>query len=239
VVADVVGWYGAEGAPAGGRFHPLAPARILDTRTGLNSGMPPLPGGAAGSINVDTAAMGGVPQNDVAAVVLNLTVTQPNAAGYLAVCPRDAVCPSTSSLNFGPGQTVANLVVAKVNVRGSLTISITGASTQIVGDVLGWYGTEFFDDGSRFNPLTPARILDTRNGTGGASAPVGPGASVPVKVTGADRPLASTLNFPAGQTVPNLAVAKVGADGSVSVYNQAGTTHVLFDVVGWYGEPVP
>src|SRR5439155_7501008 len=49
------------------------------------------------------------------------------------------------------------------------------------------------------------------------------------------RPLASNLNFVAGQTVPNLVTVKVGADGKVKVYNNAGSTHVIFDVVGWYG----
>ncbi len=47
-------------------------------------------------------------------------------------------------------------------------------------------------------------------------------------------PLAANLNYVAGQTVPNLVVAKVGAGGKVSLYNAAGSTHVVADVVGWY-----
>ena len=41
-------------------------------------------------------------------------------------------------------------------------------------------------------------------------------------------------NFLANQTIPNLVVAKVGADGKVALYNHAGSSHVIFDVVGWY-----
>jgi hypothetical protein len=52
--------------------------------------------------------------------------------------------------------------------------------------------------------------------------------------SGTTRPLASNLNFLAGQTVPNLVIAKVGADGKVAVYNDAGSAHVVLDVVGWY-----
>jgi hypothetical protein len=37
---------------------------------------------------------------------------------------------------------------------------------------------------SQFTPLPPARLLDTRNGTGGFSSPVGPGQSINVQVTG-------------------------------------------------------
>ncbi len=33
-----------------------------------------------------------------------------------------------------------------------------------------------------------------------------------------------------GQTVPHLVIAKVGANGQVSVYNQAGSTHLVIDV---------
>src|SRR4030095_8413111 len=52
---------------------------------------------------------------------------------------------------------------------------------------------------------------------------------------GVPRPLASNLNFAAGQTVANLVTVGVGADGNVKVYNASGQTHVIFDVVGWYG----
>ena len=48
------------------------------------------------------------------------------------------------------------------------------------------------------------------------------------------KPLVSNLNFVAGQTVPNLAMVKVGTNGKVRVYNLSGTTHVILDVVGYY-----
>jgi hypothetical protein len=51
--------------------------------------------------------------------------------------------------------------------------------------------------------------------------------------SGVSRPNPSNLNFPPDQTVPNL-VTKVGADGEVSIFNAAGVTHVIADVVGWF-----
>lgn len=51
---------------------------------------------------------------------------------------------------------------------------------------------------------------------------------------GEARPLASNLNFAAGQTAANLVVAKVGADGQVTIYNQVGSTHLIADVMGWF-----
>ena len=121
--------------------------------------------------------------------------------------------------------------------------------------------------GARYNPLTPARILDTRDATGAPAVPVGPGGTVELQVTGVGgvpasgvsavvmnvtvtapsagsfltafptgetRPLASNLNFAAGETVPNLVVVKLGAGGKASLYNAVGATHVIADVAGWY-----
>jgi len=122
------------------------------------------------------------------------------------------------------------------------------------------------DEGT-YTPLTPARILDTRNGTGGLPGAIGPGATVDVQVTGrggvpttgvsavamnvtvtqptgagyltmfpsgTTRPLAANLNFTPGKTVPNLVVVKLGAGGKVSMFNSSGSTHVIYDVAGWY-----
>ena len=57
---------------------------------------------------------------------------------------------------------------------------------------------------------------------------------VTVWPSGAERPLASNLNVSAAQTVPNIVIAPVGADGAVSIFNAQGTAQVLVDVLGWF-----
>jgi hypothetical protein len=52
---------------------------------------------------------------------------------------------------------------------------------------------------------------------------------------GATQPLASDLNYVAGNTVANLVVVKLGSDGSIDLYNAAGTVDAIIDVQGWYG----
>ena len=52
--------------------------------------------------------------------------------------------------------------------------------------------------------------------------------------SGGSRPLASNLNYVAGQTVPNLVIVKVGADGFITLYNHSGAVHVIVDVAGWF-----
>jgi hypothetical protein len=63
-----------------------------------------------------------------------------------------------------------------------------------------------------------------------------PGASsfLTVWPTGVGRPTASSLNFTPGQTVPNMVIVPVGANGRVSFYNNTGGVDVVVDVLGWF-----
>jgi len=252
-----------------GYYHPVTPARILDTRTG------PGPVGAVGpggEITVDVTGVGTVPANpsEVSAVVVNATVTGGTANSFLTVYPTGVSRPTASNLNFGVGQTVPNLVTVKVGADGYVKVYNEAGQTHVIFDVLGWYGLPA--GGSRFNSLPPARILDTRTSPQGSPpGKLAAGATVSVQATGVggvpplssgvtavvvnatvteptkasyltvyptgvSRPTASNLNFGVGQTVPNLVAVKVGTtDGKVNIFNAAGETHVIFDVVGWYG----
>ena len=51
---------------------------------------------------------------------------------------------------------------------------------------------------------------------------------------GAARPTASNLNFVGGETVPNMVVVPVGANGQISLFNNAGGVDVIVDVLGWF-----
>jgi hypothetical protein len=58
---------------------------------------------------------------------------------------------------------------------------------------------------------------------------------VTVYADGAARPNTANLNFLAGETVPNLVIAPVGADGRVEFYNgSAGTVQIIADLSGWF-----
>ena len=51
---------------------------------------------------------------------------------------------------------------------------------------------------------------------------------------GVARPLASNVNFAAGQTIPNSVIAKVGADGKVCIFSSQAIDAVV-DVAGYFG----
>ena len=50
---------------------------------------------------------------------------------------------------------------------------------------------------------------------------------------GVDRPLASNVNFEAGETRPNSVIAKIGADGKVCVF-ASQTIDAVVDVAGYF-----
>ena len=240
-------------AADGPAFHPIAPSRLLDTREGLGGKAAPL--GPAETRDVPVAGTAAVPATAVA-VVLNVTVTEPTAASYLTVWPAGAARPTASNLNVVAGQTVANMVTVGLGTNGAISVYNNAGGAEVVVDVTGWYS-------SGFHPITPARALDTREGIVGPLAAgevrglrLGGTPGVPAQAnavalnvtatdptassyltvwpTGADRPTASNLNFVPGQTVPNMVVVGLGTGGAVSLFNLAGTTHVVVDVAGWF-----
>jgi hypothetical protein len=79
----------------------------------------------------------GIPA-DATAVVLNVTVTEPTGAGYVTVYPCGTDTPGTSNLNYTPGQTIANTVIAKIGTDGKICI-YTSTTTHLVIDLNGYY----------------------------------------------------------------------------------------------------
>jgi hypothetical protein len=144
VIADVGGWFSDGGNPAatGSRFVGVVPSRILDTRVGTP---PSPPVGPGQTIVAPVAGLGGVPAMNAAvaptAVVLNVTVTDTVlSSSYLTVWPDGDAQPVASDLNWVQGRTVPNLVVVKVGPNGKIDLFNAAGFTQIVVDVVGWYG---------------------------------------------------------------------------------------------------
>src|SRR5439155_1004796 len=122
--------------PFGSRFHGVAPFRYFDTRNGTG-GVGTAPVGPGGVVHFKVTALGGVPASGVTAVVMNVTVTGPSAAGFLTVYPADVGRPLASNLNFTPGLTVPNLVTVRVPTSGYVDFFNSSGSTHVIADVVG------------------------------------------------------------------------------------------------------
>ena len=64
--------------------------------------------------------------------MLNVTVTEPTQAGYLMVFPCDVPRRLASSVNYGPSQTVANLVSTRLDAGGEVCIFSLATAHVIV-----------------------------------------------------------------------------------------------------------
>jgi beta-glucanase (GH16 family) len=240
----------------------VTPVRLLDTRNAGGSL------GAGGVLNLTVAGVTPGAPAGASAVVLNVTVTNTTAASYLTVYPAGATRPLASSLNWAAGKTIPGLVTVQVGTGGAITIFNGVGSTDVVVDLEGYFAAPSGTAGGEV-ALTPARITDTRTGSGrpNAGSTLGVGGTITVQVTGAGgvpasgasaailnvtvtntsaagaltvwptgatRPLASNLNWVAGQTVPNRVFVPIGSGGQVSIFNFAGSADVVVDVSGYF-----
>lgn len=247
LVADLSGWFEPTGKP----FAPATPSRVLDTRVGTGAPVAKLAAGQTLTLDLSALAPAGA-----TSAVLNLTSTEADAPGYVTAYPCGGERPLASNLNVGAGDTRPNQAVVALAPNGSVCL-YAFTSMHLVADLLGWYGTS----GVKMATQAPERVLDTRDGTGGAgtlgaggtveldlSAQAPPGATgVVLNVTGVEpttdsfvtvypcgiaRPLASNLNLTPRSIRPNLVTVPLGAAGKVCLFSQA-PIDLVADVAGW------
>ena len=134
------------GAVADSVFTPVQPYRLLDTRDAAlsPSGRSALLAGGQ-ELAVDLHGQPGAPPQPSAAM-LNVTVTDPVAAGFLRAYPCGSV-PANSTVNFGPGQTAANLATVRMPADGRVCFW-SMVDTNLVIDVAGWYSVVGSPSGS-------------------------------------------------------------------------------------------
>ena len=156
---------------------------------------------------------------------------------------------------------MAGLATSRLGVGGAVSI-YTSAQADVVVDVVGYIHPaqgQLFNPvtPSRLYDARPARLAQGQevtvpvrgvgtvpagaNVTGAVlnltvNTPSAPGylTLYPGPCNPAARPLASNLNFVAGQTIANAVVARLGADGSVCVFSQVAS-EVIVDATGWLG----
>ncbi len=183
-------------------------------------------------------------------------------AGTLTFNPADgqttvsASVPISADRVADDDETVLVRLSAPVNgvvQRATATLTIT--DTPPPGDEPGYV------------PLTPVRLLDTRDGTGAPEGFAAAGSTTELQVSGAAgipttakavvfnvtatqpeaagnitvfpcgeaRPTTSSLNYKAGQTIPNMVVVALPATGKICFYTNM-KSHLIADVNGYFSE---
>ncbi|MEV0987807.1 PKD domain-containing protein [Streptomyces sp. NPDC049949] len=237
----------------------VAPFRLLDTRTTST----PLSGGSSRAVQLPAGiSVPGHPlSGSMAAAVLNVTVTGAREDTHLTVWPEGQSRPTTSNVNVQAGGTSSNTVSVPVGADGKLLAQLNSGSASLVVDFVGYYQPNI---GQRFTPLTPTRVADTRadggalgggqtrtvkvagvNGIPADATAVafnltGTGASETAHVIAypdpAKRPTTSNLNVEPGKDKSNQAIVPVGPNGTIALFTNSGSTHLVLDAVGYYGK---
>ncbi|MFW2334678.1 DUF1501 domain-containing protein [Ilumatobacter sp.] len=258
-IVDAFGYFSKAG---GDRFVPVDPSRLFDTRSGQGTRRGKL--GHLAPLDIQVSGKSGVPKSGATAVVMNLTVTEPEAPGHVTVSPAGVAMPDTSNINFYANDTVPNLTICKLGTGGKITVNGEGGSRHVLADVFGY----FTSNGDKLRASPPRRVLDTRIGVGSEQQPIGPrrqielvlagSGAVPPTATavvmnvtatqvarpsfvsvwpaGESNPGTSNLNLMPGQTIANLVICRIGEGGALTIANELSECEVIADVLGYFVE---
>jgi hypothetical protein len=246
LIADTQGRFSSDGSMS---FSPTSPTRVLDTR---RSGRP-----GNGAVTVVHA---NAPAGATAALV-NLTMTEATAAGYITADRCSSLVGGASSNgNYVAGRNIANLAVVPLDPDGTFCI-FTERSTNIIADTQGWFsnsplpGLAFL----RLSVTRPHRALDTRTGAkpGDGSitrvntgAPAGTVAAL-VNLTMTEAAAAGYItadrcsslvggassngNYGPGRNIANLSVVPLDPDGTFCIYAERSVS-LIADTQGWFSD---
>jgi GH25 family lysozyme M1 (1,4-beta-N-acetylmuramidase) len=233
------------------RYVPVEPTRFVDTRIGVGAAA----GRVTGALNVQVPDT--VPA-DATSVVLNASVVDPTAAGYLRTAAAGAA-PLATALNFSGGQSTTGLVMTAMDAARNATVTMYGGAGHVVLDVVGYY-TSAAGTGGHWVALAPSRIADSRTGIGIGTGPQNHDVTVPIPdVVPPDAPgvvlnvsvvepvhsgylrvspagtVATTtaLNYPAVRSATGLVITRT-ANRLVTVAMRGGAAQLVVDLVGYY-----
>src|ERR1035437_481119 len=165
VIFDVTGYFSADST--GATYHPITPARVLDSRFSL--GATTFYAKTKQTVLIANGTSG-IPTTAVA-VTGNVTITGQGALGYVAVAPSltTGVEPGTSTINFPLGDDRANGLTVPLASGGKLDFMYwagagagagAGSTIGVIFDVTGYFSAD--STGATYHPITPARVLDSR-----------------------------------------------------------------------------
>ena len=155
------------GGPNAGaiQFVALPPCRLVDTRPEYG-GSGPIQGGTSENFPLpqEGSCGAGIPLN-VAAYSLNVTAIPSGRLGYLTIWPTGEDQPFVSLMNSLDGRVKANAAIVPAGYQGSVSVFVNNTSNVAI-DINGYFVPA---NGSTlaFYPLTPCRVVDTRDPTRG------------------------------------------------------------------------
>jgi len=133
VVVDVVGYFDPT---TGSKFHAINPTRVLDDRLDVGLSGPWGPNQSRALTVAGTALK--IPQF-ATGLVANVTATAGSTGSFVTVYPSGVTRPTASNVNFGPGQTIPNLVTVGLSNDGTIYFYNSLGSVDLIADAVGYY----------------------------------------------------------------------------------------------------
>ena len=254
VILDINGYLAPPSAETY-QFYPLTPCRIVDTRNGQHGGT------LQAGVERDYAIAGncGVPPEAIA-YSFNVTVLPTQGSlDYLTVWPQGETMPVVSTLNDNTGTIVANAAVVPAGANNTTAFYAHNLDTDLLVDIDGYFAVPG-SGGLSLYPMTPCRVLDTRQNNGqpfqgektvdvvgsvcappanakayvfnATVAPPGPMPYLTLWPDAEQRPTVSTLNAFDGFVTSNMAIVPTN-NGSIDAY-AAALTHLILDISGYF-----
>ena len=227
VIVDVIGYYDGEGfdqfsgnSAGHSLYNPVTPTRALDSRTAVGGWNGSLTAAAPRTLAVRAPNGPSAVPSTATAVIANVTATNATAGSFITAWPTGSPKPSTSTLNFGPGETASNQTILKVGTDGTVTFANAVGATNVVVDIVGYFdptaGNWFHPIGDANHSTSAIRFLDDRVGVG-VTGPWAPGQTRTVPVAGGTTPGSS---IPTGATavVANLTATNATAGSYLTAF---------------------
>ncbi len=170
LILDISGYFVDAGSDAAAlAFYPITQCRVADTRNATGGlGGPILAANGVRSLPVLSSSCG-IPSN-ARAYSINATVVPSGPLGYLTLWPAGQALPLVSTLNAPTGTIVANAAIVPAGSGGAINAFATSA-THLVVDINGYFAPAGAANAQRFYPVSPCRVLDSRNPNGGLGGP--------------------------------------------------------------------
>ena len=146
------------------QFVAVPPCRLIDTR---NTGGP-ITGNTSRNFNVPSLGGCNIPST-ATAYSLNVTAVPHGRLGFLTIWPTGQERPVVSTMNSLDGRIKANAAIVQSGYLGDVSVYVNNTSDVLL-DIDGYFTTPG-PSTLQFYPLTPCRVVDTRNTNGDLGGP--------------------------------------------------------------------
>lgn len=268
LVADVSGYFTQNTATGYTPLRPLRILDTRHA-VGTGGVTAPIGAGKTFTLSVTAAQDSALPGLTVSAVALNLTAVDEAVGGYVTAYPDGTTRPLTSSLNFDAGRVVPNTVIVPVGSDGKIDFyNGSGGTIDLLADLEGYFSASgadayvtvapqrLYDSRTSGGPLSiykstidvqplgPNPVINSVLSTVGyvynvtVTQTVGSG-YITVYPDDESLPATSNVNFNAGQTTANTAIAAAGTYGpdddfTVTFTQPGSTTQLIVDLFGYF-----